>query len=305
MMGATSIRTALPLVWLFLLMACQKAPVDTPFNKASPSTSEVVHLGDEVAIDYDLPKGLGGQLDLSSLPGIGVIDEELSIREVRVEPIDHKEPTEHRLHVVYQIFKSVKTPEVLIIPPIHFRYIEGPPQGFDTSPRSLMIEPSIPADAVLEQIDIGAPHPPRPKDTQRDLEHLLQWLSAFSASLCLILLRHWRHLKRSRPFQGIRRSCAKALRRPQRREGLEKAVRLIHKALNQTYGHSLFEKDLSLFFEQNLKFAGVKTSLQDFFNLSDAVFYDPSFDVRHHPEAIDQLDGLLKALIEAERGRQR
>jgi mxaA protein len=304
-MGATSIRTTLPIVWLFLLMACQKAPVETPFNKASLSTSGVVQLGDEVAIEYDLPKGLGGQLDLSSLPGIGVIDEELSIREIRVEPIAHKEPTEYRLHVVYQIFKSVKTPEVLIIPPIHFRYKGDPPQGFDSAPRSLMIEPAIPADTVLEQLDIGAPHPPRAKDTQRDLEHLLQWLSAFSATLCLILLRHWRHLKRSRPFQAIRRSCAKALRRRHRREGLEKAVRLIHRALNQTYGHSLFEKDLTRFFEENSKFSGVKTSLHDFFNLSDAVFYDPTFDVLHHPEAIDQLDGLLKALIEAERGRQR
>ena len=48
----------------------------------------------------------------------------------------------------------------------------------------------------------------------------------------------------------------------------------------------------------------MKTSLHHFFQLSDAVFYDPSFDLLHHPEAINQLDSLLKALIESERGCQ-
>ena len=304
MMGTPSFRYTILIVWLFLLMACEKQPVDSYLNKVSLSPSEVVHLGDEVAIDYDLPHGFGGQLDLSSLPGVSVINEELSIREMRIDPIPHKGSTEPRLRVVYQIFKSVKTPEALIIPPIHLRYKGDPPQGFDTAPRTLMIEPSIPADSVLEQLDIGAPHPPRPKDTHKGLDHLLQWVLAFSTALCLFFLRHWRHLKRSRPFQAIRRPCARALRRRQRQEGLEIAVRLIHRALNQTYGHTLFEKDLSCFFEENSKFSDMKTSLHHFFQLSDAVFYDPSFDLLDHPEAINQLDSLLKALIESERGCQ-
>lgn len=304
MMGTPSFRYRVPIVWLFLLMACEKQPVDSHLDKVSLSPSDRVHLGDEVAIEYDLPNGLGGQLDLSSLPGISVIDEELSIREIRLDPIPHQGSTEHRLHVVYQIFKSVKTPETLIIPPIHLRYKGDPPQGFDTAPRSLMIEPSIPAETVLEQLEIGAPHPPRPRDTHQALDHLLEWLLAFSIALCLLFLRHWRHLKRSRPFQAISRPFAKALRRRQRQEGLETAVRLIHKALNQTYGHILFEKDLSCFFKENSKFSGLKTALHDYFQLSDAVFYDPAFDLLDYPEAIHQLDSLLKALIESERGRQ-
>ena len=304
MMGAPSRWYPLSFLMLFSLIACPQAPVDPHSMKATLRASDVVHLGDIVAMDYDLPEALGRQLDLSSLPGIGMLDEALSIREIKAEDLLDEGTTPRQLHVVYQVFKSVKTPEALIIPSLHVRFKGDPPQEFDTTTRTLTIEPLIPAEALLEQLEIRAPHPPHPIDTQTAQDRLIQWLGAFGAALLLLLLRHWRHLKRSRPFAAIRRRCAKALTLRHQRQGLETAVRLIHRALNQTYGHTLFEKDLPRFFEDQSRFSSEKASLRDFFILSDAVFFDPSFDEHHHPEASHLLKRLLEGLIKAERGQK-
>ena len=101
MMGAPSRWYPLSFLMLFSLIACPQAPVDPHSMKGTLRASDVVHLGDIVAMDYDLPEALGRQLDLSSLPGIGMLDEALSIREIKAEDHLDEGTTPRQLHVVY------------------------------------------------------------------------------------------------------------------------------------------------------------------------------------------------------------
>ncbi len=80
------------------------------------------------------------------------------------------------------------------------------------------------------------------------------------------------------PFAKSYRLINKLSKRSQTNapEGVQKAVSSMHSALNSTAGYSLFNDNLDDFLAKKPAFNAIKTELQQFFALSNQVFFEPN-----------------------------
>ena len=59
-------------------------------------------------------------------------------------------------------------------------------------------------------------------------------------------------------------------------KALQQAISSMHSALNSTAGYSLFNDNLNDFLAKKPAFSAIKTELQQFFTLSNQVFFEPN-----------------------------
>jgi len=197
-----------------------------------------------IARSYELEKGF--------LPGPGSLNDWLELVRIDVQETASLTERHFDLLVTYQLFKGVEAPQTLTIPPLALRINDG-----DNS-----IEVSTPAwpfsygPLVARTAQSGANRIRPPKTPARlSLRPHLWMLAAMTAGILLIALYcAWRYdllpflQRHPRPFTRACRTLKKLHERTDV-QSYRAALRIVHQALNETAGETLFLDRLDRFYE--------------------------------------------------------
>jgi len=230
-------------------------------------------IGDRIEHTLTIRLAAGESLDLTTLPPPGPINDWLMLRESHWEPAP--EGQAFRLYLTYQIFKGVRAPEQVTVPPLVLRL-----QGSDSKPVatpawSFTLAPVIPPDATDETLILRDPQPPMPVDS-RDLTRRLNLSLLAAASVTLLwALRNFLRRRKTRPFARARWELRSGLTIGHDQESLRRAARSLHRAFDQTFGETLFPGQIERFCQANPTFAPLHKELVAFFQWSQNLFFDP------------------------------
>jgi mxaA protein len=212
-----------------------------------------------------------GQVSGVELAGISVEEENFSDR------------SEHTIHLVYQVFKSgrVVRPAILrgeIVKLRHngkteLRQLRFPSFNFRTSPLSIYGEVNL-------KSEMSPLIPPFTISTVKEE----QVLKIAAAVLALSLLGLLYILGANTWLPRMGGAFAKAYRKvgklPDNEDGLQQAIGVVHQAIQQVAGHSVFGNNVAQFIQEKPAYQPARAEIERFFSLSRQVF----FDVKTTPE---------------------
>jgi mxaA protein len=134
---------------------------------------------------------------------------------------------------------------------------------------------------------------------QLRLKILLTILALSSLGLIYMLGKHAWLPRMGGPFAKSYRLIRKQANTP---AGIQNAVFSVHAALNTTAGHSLFNDNLDDFLAKKPAFNAIKTEIQQFFGLSNQVFFEPSAQHQAGSEPLQWLAQFSRRCRDCERG---
>lgn len=264
------------------------SPRDYGIVIGAPLTGEV-----RVAVEA------GYELEAATLPQPGsAINDFLELREAAWTRQSAGGETVFHIRLVYQVFKGVRDAETLAVPALPLRFSRGGQAAEAEAPAwNFTVAPLIPPTLADEAVSLRGALPLPARDIAGHWHRLLGCLAGLAgvgvyAAWTAGLLR-----RRAAPFA----KAAKGLQALGRQPGLEawrQGVRLVHAALNETAGRPLFGGQLAGFVAEQPQFANLQAELEQFFALSDRLFFasQPPDD---YPWA--KLEGLCRQLAKAAR----
>jgi mxaA protein len=295
-----AMKATLTALALLLLTACENGGKGTSTHGLAEATRDYGYvIGDVIHMVYrfDLQ---GDEIDQGSLPPKGALTDWLILRDTWVEKVPHRNGVETRLHLNFQTFKGIKEPENLSLPALSFRLVHHPETPYSTDAWSFTQVPVLPPDqtneTVVPQAGIDIPR----RDVHAPSRGLALWSVGIGLISLLIVLRHRIAQRKHQPFRSSASLIRTALRQAPSDDRLMEGLRLFHRAFDQTFGRTLFKRDIPDFLRTHPTFADVEGDLDTFFKLSAALFFNPS-DEPISEEAITTLLRLLTACIQAER----
>jgi mxaA protein len=234
-----------------------------------------------------------GQVSGVELAAIDVKDQTFSDRSV------------HTIHLVYQVFKSgrVVRPAILrgeIVKLRHngkteMRQLRFPSFNFRTSPLSVYGEVNLKNEM--------SPFIP-PFTLNKSREEQAFKIAAVILALSLLGLVYILGARTWLPRMGG--AFAKAYRKvnklPDNEEGLQQAIGVVHQALQQVAGHSVFGNNVENFLQQKPAYQPAKPEIERFFNLSRQVFFDPKTALDLGMPAKQWLRTFCRHMRDCERG---
>jgi mxaA protein len=136
------------------------------------------------------------------------------------------------------------------------------------------------------------------------LKVLLTTLALSLLGLLYMLGKHAWLPRMGGPFAGSYRQIRKLAKSPQGStpQGIQNAVSSMHAALNATAGHSLFNDNLNDFLAKKPAFNAIKTEIQQFFGLSNQVFFEPSAQHQAGSDPLQWLTQFCRRCRDCERG---
>ena len=286
----------------FALVACTgRGDEGSRHGKPSATRDYGYVIGDLLPMDYRFELK-GDEIDPTSLPSPGPLNEWLSIRRYHIEHHPHREVDETRLHVEYQIFKGIKSPELLTLPSLTFRLRTHPETALTTEPWSFTLVPVIPPDLTNEEIEPQEGLSVGEIDTRAPSQRLAYWFSGGLTTLLLMMLRRYLQQRRYRPFQSSQGRIRAAFREGADPQILMEGMRLMHRAFDHTYGQTLFRRDIPAFLIAPPSYQKTETALQAFFTVSGQIFFT-SEPLSLESKDLRQLIELLSQCVQAERAQ--
>lgn len=248
-------------------------------------------IGDVIHQTLDVDRPGSGEIDPTSLPPKGPMNEWLTVLGSHVEVMADSNPSRSRVVIDYQIFKGVRAPEQVALPPLTLRLNGKELQNLASPLFNVHLNPVIPQDLQDEEIMVREPMPPLPVNAAKARTGLAISVLGLSLALGLWGLRRWILSRRVLPFASSQSRFRSALSGGDR-GALEQGLRLMHRALDQTQGHTLFQGQLEAFLSEHPRFGALDSGLREFFRLSEQVFFDQTFvvtDIRHQSERLRTL----------------
>lgn len=299
-MNAATFRLVPPFLLLWSAMAGAAAP---RVELAAPRDYGYT-MGDIVAqvVTVEVPEAY--TLETGFLPRPGALDEQVELRAVALEESRHDGQRLYRITLEYQVFKGVRAPEAAKLMPWMLR-LNGPePAQAEVPEWSYTVIPLIPPALADEAVRVREPLPPEPLPV---MPHLWRALGYGAGLLLLLGAWAWRQYgatARSRPFARAYRELRGLARgRLPADEAQRAAAQRLHRALDETAGHTLFPEQLAEFCAKRPDFADLREELAGFFAWSRHLFFAPPEvpPATHLPPA--RLLELCRRCARAERGR--
>jgi len=227
-------------------------------------------------IEVRVAKPLELESDFLPQPGSAVNDW-LEVRQVEWKREDRRDQTIYRIDFTYQVFKGVRDAETQTVPalPLRFRQgdshieVEAPAWNFTLTP---LISPKTPDENVTLRGDL----PPPVYPTERHETALFGFLIGIAAPL---MYAAWRlglppfRTFVALPFARAARALKKLHRQPPSGEVYRQALRLVHGAINETAGYTVFAGRLDQFFIEHPEFGGLREQFEAFFAVSQRLFF--------------------------------
>jgi len=277
----------------------QNAAPSTPVVTLNPSRDYGYVLGDLIPLSINIRLAEGDSLDQDSLPPIGPLNDWLNLRGTQVESVSEGNHEITQLRLVYQIFKGVRIPEAVTLPPISLRTRGQSSQTFETPSWTFTLTPVIPPEITDDDVQIQPDSSVEPASTIDSVRTLTLWLSATGLTLLLLTLGEWRRRRHSRPFATTSKEMNALLARDRGADALRKSARMFHRALDQTLGETLFAGEIERYCSLHANFAPLQDRLADFFALSQRLFFDPNAG-EFEAETREWLKDLAKRCARAE-----
>jgi mxaA protein len=255
----------------------------------------------ETAVSVSVPENYA--LEAGFLPKPGTLDEWLDVRSVAWDRESSNGRALYRIHLAYQVFKGVRSPAKATIPELPIRFAGAAPLEVKAPALDFTIVPLIPPDLPDEKVASRPAAPPESEATEAHFRRLVLCLAgAFVAGSWLA----WHRLgpaRRARPFAEARRDMKLLLQGSASPKNFRAAARRLHRALDASFGGTLFAGQIDRFCAEKPSFAGLRDELADFFALSQELFFtspESSVPADYPPERLAEL---CRRLASAE-GRQ-
>ncbi|RQW81690.1 MAG: hypothetical protein EHM62_04760 [Methylococcus sp.] len=259
-----------------LLLGCESSQnsSETPsIDLATPRDYAYV-IGDRIEQTLALHARDGRDLDPDSLPAPGPLNDWLTIHDSWLEP-DPGPAGIQRVHLTYQVFKGVRVPESVTIPPLTLRLQGGDrPEDIAAPAWSFTLAPVIPPDITDEQVELRDPVPPLSVDAAPMTRQLLAWLGVATFFALLIGLRAFLIRRKTRPFAEAGRELRHALKGSVDETALRQSARALHRAFDRTFGQTLFAAEIDRFCVLHQAFAPHRERMEGFFAWSRRLFFD-------------------------------
>ena len=265
---------ALCLAWIPV-----KAETPAPIHRleiSSPRDFGIV-MGDTISSEIRVKMEVGYQLETANLPKPGsAVSDYLEVRKLDWSQQTQDNETLFNIHLVYQVFKGVREPEILSVPAISMRFkqddklveTEAPAWSFTLSP---IISNKLLDEAVILRGDLPLP--------DIDNSKHWQWMGIFISGLIGLLFYAAWHLglppfnRRTPPFVRAASALKKLNKQPASLKNYRQGIKLLHDALNETADYSLFVKHLPKFLEEYPQYQHLKLDLEQFFATSNQAFF--------------------------------
>lgn len=229
----------------------------------------------------------------------------IELVKISTEETQHSDSVTHVLHLRYQIFTTGKLakPAALRAEIVKVRNTSNkevlqyriPSYSFRISPLSVF-------GSVKLKEEMSPFTPPLLLDSHANKLHvkiLSGLLAACLLGLLYMLGMHAWLPRMGAPFAKAYRDIRKL---PDTAEGLQQAVARVHESLNKTAGNSVFGSNLSAFLENKPAFSLVKHEIEQFFDLSRRVFFEPNSNATHDKDTKNWLLKFCRNLRDCERG---
>jgi mxaA protein len=219
----------------------------------------------------------GAELLSPRLPSPGAVNDWLDLRTIRWE-----RESGHivRIDVTYQVFKGVREPETVVIPPLALAYraADGHEAEIQTPEWPFGLSPLIPPATPDEKVTIRRDAQERKFPTEPAFYRWVAFLTAAALGALALAFRFGLipTFGRQRPFAHAYRSLSRlsAIAKPDAR--YDAALRLVHAALAQTHGTPVFPAMLERFLIAHPAFAPLRPEFEQFLLSSQRHFFDPS-----------------------------
>jgi mxaA protein len=249
------------------------------------------------------------ELESDFLPQPGsAVNDWLEVRQVEWKREDRGDETIYRIAITYQVFKGVREPETQAVPPLPLRFRDGdrhievdaPAWSFTLAP---LIPPKTPDENVTLRGDVPLPAYP----TGQHETALAGFLVGIAA---LLLYAAWRlglppfRATSAPPFARAGRALKKLRRQPATNEVYREALRLVHGAINETAGYTVFAGRLDRFLVEHPEFDGLREQFEAFFAVSQRLFFAPVEPGILSDYALARLEKLCRESRTVERRRR-
>jgi mxaA protein len=261
-------------------------------------------IGDPVDYDALITVPEAYALETEYLPKPGPLNEWLDIRAVSWTKTAEKGAARYRLRLTYQVFKGLRQPEKLTVPALPIRFRGEGPLEVQVPPWDITIAPIIPADVADEKVEIRESVSPEPLPIG---PHHLRLIAYLAGTLGILAILAWRYGKlpfftrAAPPFARTLRDLKKLSRKPADAEAYRTAVKLLHRALDDTAGFRLFAGDLDTFLASRPAFAELRDELNHFFAMSRCVFFTAPDAPIPTDSPLTRLETLCRRCVAAER----
>jgi mxaA protein len=270
-------------------IACAQPITITPV----PPRAFGYSIGDRIERRIDIQAAPPWSLAQASLPTPGRVNAWFELAEISIQNDVAPGGTHSELRLVYQLLNSPTQPVVLLLPRVELRFEGGnAPVERDVPPAEVFAAPLLPAAATDSTLD--APRADR-KPQPIPVEPMRARLTLYVAGAGLLLLgmllaRQYAQRRRAGPFVRACRELRRMSHAPPDGDRSAAAMRVVHRALDETAGHSIFLDNLESLFASPHR-APLRERTQAFLARSRQQFFAGSGEAL----ALDELRDLARA----------
>ncbi|CAL1239071.1 hypothetical protein [Candidatus Methylocalor cossyra] len=239
------------------------------------------------------------RLEPGFLPRPGAVNDWLEIRSVAWDRTDEGDAARYRIRVTYQVFKGVRSPERATVPALPLRFTGPEPLTLTAPEWSFSLAPLIAPETGDEAVAIRAPRAPEPASTLPQQRRLGGFLAGALVLGAWLLRGRLGWSRRPQPFHRAYRELRRLLRGPASPETYRTAAKLLHRALDETAGYTVFAGQLDRFCQQRPAFAALRAELAEFFAFSQRLFFTATATPADYPPP--RLEALCRRCAAAER----
>lgn len=245
--------TARLLLTLVLLALAPWCRADSITIEPAPPRTFGYSIGDRIERRVEIRLEAPWTLAQASLPKPGRQNMWFELAEITTQMDDVPTGTRIELRFVYQLMNSPMQPMVLLLPRVGLKFEGGPaPVERDVPPAEVFASPLLPVEAAGSTLDTPrADRKPEPIAVDKYQNRL----TAYALAAAFVLLWMWiayllTQRRRAGPFVRACRELRRLAHAPRDPAQSAAAMRVVHRALDETAGHSVFLDNVDALFAQ-------------------------------------------------------
>jgi mxaA protein len=231
----------------------------------------------------------------------------IDLSDIKHSSKEHGDTVIHDLTLSYQVWTNRNVVKNGALPAEYLHIINVESKGkevvkFRIPSFEFNISPIARFGQIKIEEDMSPYRGPLLLDSAPEKQRLKILLSILALSLLGLIYMLGKHAWLPRmggPFAKSYRQIRKQTSTPQ---GIQNAVSSMHTALNATAGYSLFNDNLGEFLAKKPAFNAIKTEMQQFFGLSNQVFFEPSAQHQAGGDRLNWLTQFCRRCRDCERG---
>lgn len=232
----------------------------------------------------------------------------IELRDIHKQEEDKPASTLYTLTLTYQVFTRDVVAKPAALPPEIIKVQNGKDiHEYRIPSWSFRISPIAVFGEVKLESDMSPLRGPLLKTDQHERHLLYAALAVLTLSaigLLYVLGVHAWLPRMGGPFARAYRQLGRLRKLPPDEKTLELALSSVHQAFNKSLGNSVFGGNLEQFLQQKPVFTAIRPDIEQFFELSRSVFFEPSATRQYGADQHEWLRRFTRRCRDCERGLQ-